>query len=52
MQLPVQKQILYWGGALAVLLLALWGLGNAVTPFIMGAAVAISSTRWPTGSSG
>ncbi|WGR63206.1 AI-2E family transporter (plasmid) [Paracoccus ferrooxidans] len=40
MQLPVQKQILYWGGALAVLLLALWGVGNAVTPFIMGAAVA------------
>jgi len=40
MQLRVQKQILYWGGALVVLLLVLWGLGNAVTPFIMGAAVA------------
>ncbi|MFC3568990.1 AI-2E family transporter [Paracoccus simplex] len=40
MQLPVHKQVLYWGAALAVLLLALWGLGNAIMPFIMGAAVA------------
>ncbi|RDW13402.1 AI-2E family transporter [Paracoccus thiocyanatus] len=40
MQLPVQKQILYWSGALVLVLLALWGVGNAVTPFVMGAAVA------------
>ena len=40
MQLPAQKQVMYWGGALVVLLLALWGLGNAMTPFILGAAVA------------
>ncbi len=40
MQLPGQKQILYWGGALGLVLLALWGLGNAIMPFIMGAAVA------------
>lgn len=40
MQLPVQKQVWYWSGAALVLLLTLWGLGNAVMPFILGAAVA------------
>lgn len=40
MRLPAQKQVWYWGGALALLLLALWGLGNAMMPFILGAAVA------------
>ncbi len=28
MRLPAQKQVWYWGGALAVLLLALWALGK------------------------
>lgn len=40
MQLPAQKQVWYWGGAGLLLLLALWGLGNAMMPFILGAAVA------------
>ncbi|CAM3669135.1 AI-2E family transporter [Paracoccus yeei] len=40
MRLPAQKQVWYWGGALAVLLLALWALGNQMMPFILGAAVA------------
>lgn len=40
MRLPAQKQVWYWSGALAVLLLALWLLGNQIMPFILGAAVA------------
>ena len=40
MRLPAQKQVWYWGAALALLLLALWALGNAMMPFILGAAVA------------
>ncbi|MCV2448649.1 MULTISPECIES: AI-2E family transporter [Paracoccus] len=40
MRLPAQKQVWYWGAALVVLLLALWALGNAMMPFILGAAVA------------
>ena len=40
MRLPAQKQVWYWGGALALLLLALWALGNQIMPFILGAAVA------------
>ncbi|UXU74665.1 MULTISPECIES: AI-2E family transporter [unclassified Paracoccus (in: a-proteobacteria)] len=40
MRLAAHKQVWYWGWALIVLLLVLWFLGNAVTPFILGAAVA------------
>lgn len=40
MRLPAQKQVWYWSGALLVLLLALWVLGNQMMPFILGAAVA------------
>src|SRR5690606_10923718 len=40
MPLRVQKQVLYWGGAFLVLLITLWLLGNAIMPFILGAAVA------------
>ncbi|SMO49753.1 Predicted PurR-regulated permease PerM [Paracoccus laeviglucosivorans] len=40
MRLPAQKQVWYWGGALLVLLLALWTLGNAIMPFLLGAAMA------------
>ncbi len=40
MQLPAQKQVWYWSGALTLLLIALWTLGNAMMPFILGAAVA------------
>lgn len=40
MRLPAQKQVWYWSGALLVLLLVLWTLGNAVMPFILGAGLA------------
>lgn len=40
MRLPAQKQVWYWSGALLVLLLALWFLGNQIMPFVLGAAVA------------
>ncbi|WP_347266562.1 AI-2E family transporter [Paracoccus sp. (in: a-proteobacteria)] len=40
MQLPVQKQVWYWSGAAILLMLLLWGIGNTLTPFILGAAVA------------
>ena len=40
MRLPAQKQVTYWGGALAVVLLVLWVLGNQIMPFILGAALA------------
>ncbi|WP_312525556.1 AI-2E family transporter [Paracoccus sp. (in: a-proteobacteria)] len=40
MRLPAYKQSWYWGVALAVFLLVLWGLGNAVLPFLIGAGIA------------
>ncbi|MTH63563.1 AI-2E family transporter [Paracoccus shanxieyensis] len=40
MRLPAQKQVWYWGGALIALLLVLWSLGNAIMPFLLGAAMA------------
>ncbi len=40
MRLPAYKQSWYWGAALAILLLVLWGLGNAVLPFLIGAGIA------------
>ncbi|NCU21020.1 AI-2E family transporter, partial [Candidatus Falkowbacteria bacterium] len=40
MALPVRQQITYWGGAVALLTLALWGLGNVMVPFLVGGAIA------------
>ena len=40
MRIPVQKQLTWWGIAAALLLLAMWGLGSAILPFILGAGVA------------
>lgn len=40
MGLPVRQQVLYWGIALAVLFLALWGMGAVILPFLMGGAIA------------
>lgn len=40
MRLTSQKQVWYWSAALIALLLSLWLVGNAVMPFILGAAVA------------
>ncbi|MDO5704752.1 MAG: AI-2E family transporter [Paracoccus sp. (in: a-proteobacteria)] len=40
MRISGQKQLWYWGIAAAVLMLVLWRLGSALTPFLIGAAVA------------
>ena len=40
MRLTTQKQVWYWSGTFAVLFLLLWLVGNAVMPFILGAAAA------------
>ncbi len=40
MSLPLRDQAKYWGLALAVLFLALWGLGSVILPFLVGGAVA------------
>jgi len=40
MALPVRQQVKYWGGAAALFLALLWGLGNVILPFIVGGAIA------------
>jgi len=40
MSLPVRDQLRYWGIAAAVFIFLLWLLGNALLPFVIGAAVA------------
>lgn len=40
MRLTMRRQVLWWGGSAAVLLLAMWLLGQAILPFILGAGVA------------
>lgn len=40
MRLPVYKQVWWWSGAGLVLALALWRLGNVMTPFLLGAGIA------------
>lgn len=40
MALPVRQQVTYWGVATAVLVLALWKLGDVILPFLMGGAIA------------
>ncbi|ARE39874.1 Putative permease often clustered with de novo purine synthesis [Rhodovulum sp. P5] len=40
MALPVRQQITYWGIAAAVLFALLWFLGDVITPFLVGMAVA------------
>lgn len=40
MRLSANKQAIWWGLALLVLLLILWGLGNVMLPFILGAGMA------------
>jgi len=40
MALPVEQQAKYWGIAFAVFLAVLWLLGNVLTPFIVGGAIA------------
>jgi predicted PurR-regulated permease PerM len=38
--MPIQKQVLWWSVAAATLLLAMWLLGQAILPFILGAGIA------------
>lgn len=40
MRMPMQKQLLWWGVAGVVLLVAMWLLGQAILPFILGAGIA------------
>jgi predicted PurR-regulated permease PerM len=40
MALPVRDQVRYWGVASAVLVLALWFLGDVLLPFVLGGAIA------------
>ena len=40
MRIPIHKQLMWWGVAAVTLLLAMWLLGNAILPFILGAGVA------------
>ncbi|MDB6177022.1 AI-2E family transporter [Paracoccus sp. Z330] len=40
MRVPVQKQMIWWGVAVASLLIVMWLLGQAILPFILGAGVA------------
>lgn len=40
MALPSQTQVKYWSIAAGVFLLALWFLGNVITPFLLGGAIA------------
>ena len=40
MRIPIHKQLMWWGVAAVALLLAMWLLGQAILPFILGAGVA------------
>ena len=42
MALPIGMQIRYWTIAAALMLVALWMLGNTILPFVLGGAVAYS----------
>ncbi|GAB4269019.1 MAG: AI-2E family transporter [Pararhodobacter sp.] len=40
MAVPVKRQLQIWGALAAILVLALWQLGEVMLPFVLGAAVA------------
>lgn len=40
MALPIRDQLKYWGVAAAVLMVALWFMGNVLMPFLLGGAIA------------
>ena len=40
MALPISQQAKYWGIATAVILVALWFLGDVILPFVLGGAIA------------
>lgn len=40
MSVPVRKQVMWWGIAALVLFIAMWLLGQAILPFLLGAGIA------------
>ncbi|MDP0930240.1 AI-2E family transporter [Paracoccus onubensis] len=40
MSVPVRKQVIWWGVAALALFLAMWLLGQAILPFLLGAGIA------------
>ncbi|MEM7213260.1 MAG: AI-2E family transporter, partial [Pseudomonadota bacterium] len=44
--MTVQEQVRYWGIGLAVFVLLLWLLADALLPFVMGAAIAYLTDPW------
>ncbi|RNF33077.1 AI-2E family transporter [Paracoccus methylarcula] len=40
MSVPVRKQVMWWGVAALVLFVAMWLLGQAILPFLLGAGIA------------
>ena len=40
MALPIRDQLKYWGIAAAVLMVALWFIGDVLMPFLLGSAIA------------
>ena len=40
MALPIKDQAKYWGAVIAVILVALWALGDVILPFVLGGAIA------------
>ncbi|MGJ8625731.1 MAG: AI-2E family transporter [Sulfitobacter sp.] len=40
MALPIRDQLKYWGVAAAVLMVALWFIGDVLMPFLLGSAIA------------
>ena len=40
MALPVRQQLTYWSFAAAIIVFVLWFLGNVLTPFVLGGALA------------
>ena len=44
--MTVQEQVRYWGIGLAVFVLLLWLLADALLPFVLGAAIAYLTDPW------
>lgn len=40
MRVPVHKQVWWWGGVALLVIVILWGLGDVMTPFLIGAGIA------------
>ena len=44
--MTVQEQVRYWGIGIVVFVLAMWYLADALTPFVLGAAIAYLMDPW------